>query len=130
MGPKYGGTSGGRGRTIRGMQFTDLHADEQLALVALSRAIVRADDVVTPAEGHRVARIALELGEQAYRREFARAVESFPDEAALKRFLMSIQRHEARLVIYDTVLDLAAADELTPAEEPLIRWLEMAWGVG
>jgi hypothetical protein len=112
------------------MQFTDLHPDEQLALVALSRAVVRADDVVTPAEGRRVARIALELGEEAYRREFARSVESFPDEPSLKRFLQSIQRAEARLLIYDTVLDLAAADELTPSEEPLIRWLEQAWGLG
>ena len=111
------------------MQFTDLHPDEQLALVALSRAIVRADDSVTPAEGRRVARIALELGEEAYRREFARAVESFPDEASLKRFLESISRPEARSIIYDTILDLAAADELTPAEEPLIRWLEQAWGL-
>jgi hypothetical protein len=112
------------------MQFSDLHPDEQLALVALSRAIVRADDVVTPSEGRRVARIALELGEEAYRREFSRAVESFPDEPALKRFLESIHRLEARLLIYDTVLDLAAADELAPAEEPLIRWLETTWGVG
>jgi hypothetical protein len=112
------------------MQFSDLHPDERLALVALSRSIVRSDDVVTPAEGRRVARIALEMGEETYRREYARAVETFPDEAALKRFLESIQRTEARLLIYDTVLDLAAADELTPAEEPLIRWLEQAWGVG
>ena len=112
------------------MQFTDLHPDEQLALVALSRAIVRADEVVTPAEGHRVARIALEMGEETYRRAFARAIESFPDEPALKRFLESIQRLEARSLIYDTILDLAAVDELTPAEEPLIRWLENAWSLG
>jgi hypothetical protein len=112
------------------MQFTDLHPDEQLALVALSRAIVRADDVVTAAEGRRVARIALEMGEETYRREFARAVESFPDEPSLRRFLESIQRPEARMLIYDTILDLAAADELAPAEEPLIRWLEQTWAVG
>jgi uncharacterized tellurite resistance protein B-like protein len=112
------------------MQFTDLHPDERLALVALSRAIVRADGMVTPTEGRRVARLALELGEETYRHAYAQSIESFPDEAALKRFLESLQRPEARTLIYDTILDLAVSDELSPAEEPLLRWLEATWNLG
>jgi uncharacterized tellurite resistance protein B-like protein len=111
------------------MQFTDLLADERLALVALSRAIVRADGVVSPTEGRQVARLAMELGEETYRRVFAQAVESFGDEASLKRFLGSIARPEARTLIYDTILDLANADELAPAEATLLRWLEAAWQI-
>lgn len=111
------------------MQLTDLHPDERLALVALSRAIVRADGVVSPREGRMVARIALALGEDVYRQAFARAVESFGDEAALKRFLESVQRQEARTLIFDTILDLAVSDELSPAEVPLLRWLEATWKI-
>ena len=111
------------------MDFTDLHPDERLALVALSRAIVRADGVVSPLEGRRVGRLAMELGEEVYRQAFAQSVDYFADEAALKRFLESIQRPEARALIYDTILDLAAVDELSPAEEPLLRWLEAAWQI-
>src|SRR5687767_4296832 len=106
------------------MQLTDLHPDELLALVALSRAIVRADGVVSPREGRMVGRLALAIGEDRYRQAFARAVESYPDEPSLKRFLESIQRQEARTLIFETTLELAVADELSPAEVPLLRWLE------
>jgi hypothetical protein len=109
------------------MQLTDLHPDELLALVALSRAIVRADGVVTPKEGRMVGRLALAIGEERYRQAFARAVETYPDEVALKRFLETIQRVEARQLIFDTILDLAVTDELSPAELPLLRWLETTW---
>jgi hypothetical protein len=111
------------------MQLTDLQSDELLALVALSRAIVRADGVVTPKEGRMVGRLALEIGEDRYRQAFTRAVESYPDEPSLKRFLESIQRPEARQLIFDTTLDLAVSDELTPAEVPLLRWLETTWQI-
>ena len=111
------------------MQLTDLHPDELLALVALSRAIVRADGVVTPKEGRMVGRIALAIGEEKYRQAFSRAVESYPDEPSLRRFLETIHRQEARVLIFDTTLDLAVTDELSPAEVPLLRWLETTWGI-
>ena len=111
------------------MQLTDLHPDELLALVALSRAIVRADGVVTPKEGRMVGRLALAIGEEKYRQAFSRAVESYPDEASLRRFLETIHRQEVRTLIFDTTLDLAVADELSPAEVPLLRWLETTWGI-
>jgi hypothetical protein len=111
------------------MQPSDLQPDERLALVALSRAIVRADGTVTPAEGRLIARLALTLGEESYRRLFAQTVEQYPDEASLKRFLETIQRQEARILIFDTILDLAVSDELSPAEVPLLRWLEATWSI-
>lgn len=111
------------------MQLSELTTDERLALVALSRAIARADGQVSPSEGRMIARIALALGEATYRQAFAQSVETFPDEAALKRFLESIQRQEARQLIFDTMLDLAVADDLSPAEVPLLRWLEATWRI-
>lgn len=111
------------------MHFTDLLPEESLALVALSRAIVRADGTVTPLEGRAIAALAAEVGEATYRKLFAKAAESFPDQAALKEFLARIDRPEARSLIYEAILALAAADSISAEEEPLMVWLQETWEI-
>ena len=111
------------------MQLIDLLPDETLALVALSRAIARADGTISPLEGRAIAVMAAELGEATYRKLFARAAEAFPDEAALKQFLASIERPEARSLIYESILALAAADSISAEEEPLMVWLQETWDI-
>jgi len=111
------------------MQLIDLLPEESLALVALSRAIARADGAITPLEGRAIALIAAELGEATYRKLFAKAAESFPDQAALKGFLASIERPEARALIYESILALAAADSISAEEEPLMVWLHETWKI-
>ena len=124
------GARGGRARCkLFGMRIEDLQPDEQLALVALTRAIIRADGVVTPEEGKVVAFLGRALGEDVYRRAFTESAHLFPDDAALKEFLQSIVRPEARLFIFDTILDLAVADALSPDELPLLRWVEATWQI-
>ena len=105
------------------MQLIDLLPEESLALVALSRAIARADGTITPLEGRAIAVIAAELGEATYRKLFAEAAASFPDQAALQTFQATIQRPEARSLIYESILALAAADSISAEEEPLMVWL-------
>lgn len=107
----------------------DLLPEESLALVALTRAIARADGAITPLEGRAIARIAAELGEPTYRKLFARAAESFQHEAALKAFLAGIERPEARSLIYESILALAAADSISAEEEPLMVWLQETWQI-
>ena len=111
------------------MQLIDLMPEESLALVALSRAIVRADGAITPLEGRAIAVMAAELGEATYRRLFAKAAESFPDQASLKGFLERIERPEARAIIYESILALAAADSISAEEEPLMVWLHETWEI-
>ena len=111
------------------MQLSDLLPAESLALVALSRAIVRADGAITPLEGRAIAAMAAELGVATYRKLFAEAAESFPDQAALEGFLASIERPEARALIYESILALAAADSISAEEEPLIVWLHETWKI-
>ena len=111
------------------MQLIDLLPEESLALVALSRAIVRADGAITPLEGRAIAGMAAELGEATYRKLFAKAAESFPDQAALKVFLATIERPEARAIIYESILAVAAADSISAEEEPLIVWLHETWNI-
>lgn len=111
------------------MQLIDLLPDESLALVALSRAIARADGAISPLEGRAIALIAAEVGEATFRKLFAKAAESFPDEAALKAFLSRIARPEARSLIYESILALASADSISPEEEPLMVWLHETWEI-
>lgn len=111
------------------MQLSDLEPDEQLALVCLSRVIVRADGTVSPTEGGAIRRIAMALGDAHYRDLFGKAVEYFPDEASLRPFLVTIQRQEARALIFHTVLELAASDVISPEEGPLLAWLEETWNI-
>ena len=111
------------------MQLIDLLPDESLALVALSRAVARADGAISPLEGRAIALMAAELGEATYRKLFARAAASFPDEAALKPFLASIERPEARSLIYESILALAAADSISEDEESLMAWLQETWEI-
>jgi uncharacterized tellurite resistance protein B-like protein len=111
------------------MLLIDLLPEESLALVALSRAIARADGAITPLEGRAIALIAAELGEATYRKLFAKAAQSFPDHAALKEFLAGIERPEARALIYESILALAAADSISSDEEPLMVWLHETWKI-
>jgi hypothetical protein len=111
------------------MHLIDLLPEESLALVALSRAIVRADGAITSLEGEAIAVMAAELGEATYRRLFAKAAESFTDHASLKGFLASIERPEARTLIYESILALAAADSISAEEEPLMIWLQETWKI-
>jgi hypothetical protein len=111
------------------MHLIDLLPEESLALVALTRAIARADGAITPLEGRAIGLIAAELGEATYRKLFAKAAESFPDQLSLQEFLASIERPEARALIYESVLALAAADSISPEEEPLMVWLQETWEI-
>ena len=111
------------------MHLIDLLPDESLALVALSRAIARADGAITPLEGRAIALMAAEIGEATYRELFAKAAASFPDQAALKAFLARIARPEARSLIYESILALAAADSISAEEESLMAWLHETWEI-
>ncbi|HEX3903695.1 MAG TPA: hypothetical protein VH853_12660 [Polyangia bacterium] len=111
------------------MNLNDLLPEESLALVALSRAVARADGAVTALEGEAIAVMAAEVGEATYRRLFAKAAESFPDEAALKTFLARTERAKARALIYESVLALAGVDSISVEEESLVGWLQETWEI-
>lgn len=111
------------------MHLNDLLPEESLALVALSRAVARADGSISPLEGKAIAVMAAEVGEATYRKLFAQAAASFPDEPALKEFLASIERPEARSLIYESILALAAVDSISAEEEPLMAWLQETWQI-
>jgi uncharacterized tellurite resistance protein B-like protein len=112
------------------MDLVDLSSEERLALAALIKAAVLADRVVSGDEEERLRDVIDTVGEEPWRRALDEAETRFRDESTLKPFLRSIQRQEARELIYGTVLELAVADSMADGTEAdLVDWLADAWNV-
>ena len=111
------------------MEIRDLTHDERLALVALIEIVVEADRNVSEEEILELGLVGSELGAEEYDRLADLANERFPDEDALKAFLPSITRQEARELIYGQVLDAAVEDGVDVLESELLDWLAKAWNV-
>jgi hypothetical protein len=111
------------------MELTDLNADERLALVGLVKAVVMADGKVSEDEMDEVQEIVDAFGEEAYRGFLDTFESRFPDEDSFRTFLKTIDRQEARELIYGTILAGAAADAIEGHESELLTWLAQAWNV-
>jgi hypothetical protein len=112
-----------------GMKLTDLDQDERLALVALMRGIVLADGDVSDREAELLPGLAEAIGRAAYDEAWNTFDQRFKDEDALKKFLLGIERQEARALIYETLSKLASVDGVSPTERHHLKWLEGAWSV-
>jgi uncharacterized tellurite resistance protein B-like protein len=111
------------------LELRDLNDDERLALAALIELVVSADNTVTEPEEQRLRAIIAAVGENAYQAAAETADERFEDEEALRRFLPTIGRQEARELIYETVLEEALADVRIGPETELLDWLAKTWKI-
>ncbi len=111
------------------MELSDLDHEERLALVALVGTVIGGDGAVSEDEQAQIARIAEAFGDEHYQTVAEEADERFSDEDALKDFLETIQRQDARELIYGTVLSAALPDVVDPHESSLLGWLATAWGI-
>lgn len=111
------------------MELKELTRDEQLALVALVEVVVTSDAEVSDDEESFVVRLAGTLGDDHYRALMDEADERFEDEAALKDFLTTITRQEARELVYGTVLEAALPDVIDQHESSLLGWLATTWKI-
>jgi hypothetical protein len=111
------------------MTFTDLTEDERLALVALLELVVTANPGLTEEESREIRKVVKAFGRDAYR-QLAETIDArFRDEATLRTFLKTIDRQEAREVIYGTALEAAAGDWPVREEADLLQWLARTWKV-
>jgi hypothetical protein len=111
------------------MELADLNKDEQLALAGLLEYVVLASGHVTEDEEAEIDAIVEAIGEENYRTAVEAVDGRFPDEGALKKFLSTITRQEAREVIYGTVIEAAMTDTVEGRESQLLEWLAEAWKV-
>jgi hypothetical protein len=111
------------------MELADLNKDEQIALAGLLEFVVMASGHVTDDEQVEIDAIVAAIGEKTYRAAVDEVDKRFPDEKALRTFLGTIERQEAREIIYGTVIEAAMTDTVEGRESALLDWLAKAWQV-
>ena len=111
------------------MELRELNEDERIALVALVEMVVASDRDVTLEELTQIKDVIHTLGENAYRAAVTEADRRFADDDAARAFLLTIERHEARELIYETALEAAMAESIGPKESDLLTWLAEQWNL-
>jgi hypothetical protein len=111
------------------VELKDLTTDERIALAALLEMVVQSAATLTDGDVDQVRDIVAEVGEQAYREAAEEADRRFGDEDAVRRFLTTVTRQDAREVIYEAALDAALPDSINARESELLDWLAKQWRV-
>lgn len=111
------------------MELGELTHLEQLALLGLVQFIGESNRDVTDEESDSIATIVAALGEEHYRKVAAEADERFADEEALRNYLQTTGRQEARDLIYGHALQVAMGDTIQKSESDLLEWLAEQWDI-
>ena len=109
------------------MKASDLTETERLALMALLKLAISADEQLSEGESKVLLRIADEMGRGAFKavREQAQGtLKTFDD---LKRAVAAVHRPEARRMLYQCALDAAQADALVAKERERLNWVAQQW---
>jgi integrase len=112
------------------VEIRDLSHDEKTALVALVELLVSSDKEASEDEADRIAEIAHSVGgPEAYRLLAEEVDRRFADEDDLKAFLATIERQEARELVFERALELAMPDGIRSHEAEFLEWLERQWNL-
>jgi uncharacterized tellurite resistance protein B-like protein len=113
----------------RSVELSDLRGDERLALVALLKVAVVADGSVSDEEVEEIGEVVDAFGEREYRELVDEVSRRFQSQDDLKTFLETIERPEARELIYAFFLEEAAAEALRGRESEMVAWLGDTWKI-
>lgn len=111
------------------MELSDLTPQEKIVLAAVVKFAVMADGRVTENEVDELHHIIEAVGDHAWRDALDGARAEIKDMSSLEALLATVERPEAREIIYGNVLELAEEDAVDSGEGKLLKTLEGAWGV-
>ena len=110
------------------MTLDDLSQSEQVVLLALVGLMARMDGSVSEDEMDLLEQIADEIGPERF--EAARdAAAALADGPAILGAAGSVQRQEAREVIFELVYSIAVRDTIAESEAALLNELAALWGL-
>ena len=110
------------------MTLDDLSQPEQVVLLALLGLMARVDGSVSEGEMQLLEQIADEIGEKRF--EAARdAAAALSDSRAILGAAASIERVEAREIIFELAYDIAVRDTIAESEGALLNQLATLWGL-
>jgi hypothetical protein len=113
----------------RMMELTQLDHNERLACVALVKGIVLGDGNVSGSEARHAVRLIEAFGESEFRTLMQEITARFSSDEELKSFLATIERPEARNLIFGTAMETAFEDGLEGSESSLLDWLVAEWRI-
>ena len=115
-------------RTPENSQLLDqLNATEQLCLVAVVRAVIRADGELSEGERDTLAELMPELGEETFHARLEQ-VEQMP-EGELFRLVATVTNPETRALIYDIAVVMAQPGTITEEEQKLLDEISRRWDI-
>ena len=109
------------------MEIPELQKDEKLALVGLMEHVLIADETVSPEEEETLANVISLIGDNEYRSLIFDYNKTFPNSDRFKMFLRTIERKDARELIYGTLFDIAQSDFVHQKESSILDWLATEW---
>jgi hypothetical protein len=111
------------------VELKDLTRDERIALAALLEMVVESASTLTDDNVDPMRAIVSAVGKGSYREAADEADRRFDDEDAVRQFLSTITRQDARELIYEAVLAAALPDSINNRESELLDWLAKEWRV-
>ena len=111
------------------MEIRDLSKDEKIALVGLVERLIMADNMVSPEESSEFGKVVGAIGEDDYRTLVHNYKIIYRDLSQFKQFLQTIERQEARELIYGTLFQIAEVDFFDETESEILDWLVKEWNI-
>jgi hypothetical protein len=112
------------------MLLHELNDVELLALVGLARWVVRADGVVSEAEGAALLQLAEQVGAARWTDTLRGPGAQLRRREEVEAAVVAVERQEAREAIYEALHALAATDEVVGREAQVLDWVMTAWDLG
>ncbi len=111
------------------MEIRDLNEDEQLALMGLIEFVAESNARISEEEQEELSHLVEAFGAKKYRALVDAVDEKFGNEEALRAHLGTIERQEARDLIYGLALETALADAENLSHSEMLDWLRGEWNV-
>ncbi len=111
------------------LPLKELAPEDQLALAALLRMLVRLDGRFTDAEQESLQDLALSMGERRFWAVMDDAAQRLPDDDSIRECALGVTDKDAREMIFVALLRVAESDVIQPREAGLLDWLREQWKI-
>ena len=111
------------------LPLKEIGPQDQVALAALLRLMVRLDGRFTEAEQEALGDLALSMGERRFWQVMDEAAQRLPDEAAIRDAAIQVTDQSAREVLYLALVRVAESDVIQSTEAGLLAWLRQQWSI-
>jgi uncharacterized tellurite resistance protein B-like protein len=110
------------------MSVAQLSEDEQVVLLALVGLVARSDGSVSEPEMSALQQLRQAIGPERFER-VRDAAAALEDDAAILKAAERVARPDARALIFDAILEMAAPDTIAESEAEVLEHLAESWGL-